>query len=575
MLSDVSVIERARDWLAQDPDPDTRQELEALIDANDLEGLGSRFAGPLGFGTAGLRGLMGAGPNRMNRVNVIKTTHALCRWVDARVENAKDRGICIARDARHKSDVFVNDAIEVALGAGFRIYVYSKPVPTPLLAFALRDLGAAAGVMITASHNPPEYNGYKVFWENGAQIIPPNDEGIASRIDGAPRVDEVPRTAVSEAKESGQLVSMDRCARKYVTVVAEATCKTESRRTIQVAHTALHGVAYPLFRFLMSRTGFCKVATVREQARPDPTFPTIAFPNPEETGAMDRVIELASRIDARLALANDPDGDRLAVAARHGDHFVQLSGNELGILLADDLLSRSEGQGTPLVVSTVVSSPMLGRIAEARGARWEQTLTGHKWIQNRALALEQEGLRYVFGYEEALGYAGHRAIRDKDGVSAAMLIVDLASRLEAEGRTLIDALEALFDEHGYHDDRQISRWYEGASAQDDMDRALAALRANPPRSIGGREVRATHDFLRRVRTTEDGEVTDSSFAESNLLRFDLGDGHAAMIRPSGTEPKVKYYLYANAPRGTELAEARRLTQESLERMSRDLGIGRA
>lgn len=569
----MNVIERARAWIAQDPDPDTRAELEALIDSNDQDALTARFSGPLTFGTAGLRGVMGAGPSRMNRVNVVRATHALCAWINRQVPDATTRGICIAHDARDKSHVFVRDAIEVALGSGLRVYQYSKPVPTPLLAFAVRELEAAGGVMITASHNPREYNGYKVFWENGAQIIPPHDIGIADLIDRAPGALDVPRVSIDEGKESGQLVSMDRCARKYVTVIAEATCKTESRRTIHVAHTALHGMAYPLFRFLMSRTGFCKVVPVREQALPDPKFPTVAFPNPEEDGAMDRVLELARAVDAPVALANDPDGDRLAVAARHHGELVTLSGNDVGLLLADDLLSRIEGPGTPLVVSTVVSSPMLGAIAESHGARWEQTLTGHKWIQNRSLELEREGYRYVFGYEEALGYAGHPAVRDKDGVSAAMLIVDLASRLVAEDRTLVDALEALWRRHGFHDDRQISKRYEGRDANRSMTLALDALRHDPPTTIGGRRVESMHDFERQIRWTPDGETEASSFPKTNLLVFDLGDHHQVMVRPSGTEPKVKYYLYASTPPGTDLAVAKKECAEILRRIAQDLGIG--
>ncbi|MEM7135014.1 MAG: phospho-sugar mutase [Myxococcota bacterium] len=568
----MSFIQRARAWIAQDPDPDTREELESLIAAHDEEALEARLSGALEFGTAGLRGIMGAGPNRMNRVNVMRTTYGFCEWLKAAVPESTERGICIAHDARLKSEVFAQDAIEVALGLGFRIYSYSRSVPTPLLAFAVLDKKAAGGVMITASHNPPDYNGYKVFWENGAQIIPPNDVAIAKRIHDSPPVDELPRVRAAVARSRGTLESMDRCARKYVRVVAESTCKTERRRTIQVSYTALHGVAEPLFRFLMSRTGFCKIASVREQARPDGTFPTVPFPNPEEPGAMDRVIALGSEVEAELALANDPDGDRLGVAIRHHGRFEMLSGNEIGILLADDLLRRNEAPGDPLVISTIVSSPMLGHVAKAHGARWEQTLTGHKWIQNRALELADEGYHYVFGYEEALGFAALPAVRDKDGVSAAMLIVDLASRLLAEERTLVDALEDLFRQHGFHGGRQHSRRYDGPTARTEMAQAMHALRTEPPTEIGGRQVLSMTDLERRVCWTPEGTHPMERFDQSDTLLFDLGDDHEVMVRPSGTEPKVKYYLYAKEPVTHDVATARERVDVTLDRIERDLGL---
>ena len=563
----MNVIEKAQTWIAQDPDPETQAELRRLIASEDRDALEARFGGMLEFGTAGLRGLLGAGPARMNRVNVIRVTHGFCAWLQEQVPEIATRGICVAHDARTKSDIFARDVIEVALGAGIPVHTYSTMVATPLLAFAVREIGSGGGVMITASHNPPEYNGYKVFWENGAQIIPPNDVGIANKIAIAPSADAIPRVSMEEGKERKLLRNLDRrCAFKYVHDVADAVRRTEQRRTIHIAYTALHGVAERLMRAVFSRTGFCKVTSVREQARPDPSFPTVDFPNPEEAGAMDRVLQLGKEVDADLALANDPDGDRLAVAVRHGGVFERLSGNEIGILLANDLLEAHADFDKPLVISTVVSSPMLGPVAKAHGARWEQTLTGHKWIQNRALELESEGYQFVFGYEEALGYAPLPIVRDKDGVSSALLIADLASRLKAEGRTLIDARNDLWRQHGVVEDRQIAVWFDGEDGAAKMAGRVRALRNDPPRTVAGLEIVSVRDLLRQVRWTPDGEKPDTSLPKADVLLFELHGGHRVMARPSGTEPKLKYYLYAQAEAGADFELGRQTATDLLDRM---------
>lgn len=566
----MSVIDKARAWIAQDPDPDTKREIEMLIARSDQTDLEARFAGSLEFGTAGLRGVLGAGSTRMNRVTVMRATSGLCAWLKQQVPNVATRGICIGRDARMQSDIFARDAIEVVLGAGIPVWAFSNVVPTPVLAFSVLELGAGGGVMITASHNPPEYNGYKVYWENGAQIIPPNDVGITREIELAPPANELPRISMAEGRERGLLRDVDRLVDAYVNLVASAVRQSDERCEVRVAYTALHGVAESTLRDVLSQAGFCDVQSVVEQAIPDGRFPTVAFPNPEEPGVMDRVLALGSDIHADLVVANDPDGDRLAVSVLRDGAFESLSGNDIGILLADDLLTRHAELDKPLVVSTVVSSPMLGLVAASHGARWEQTLTGHKWIQNRALELEREGYQYVFGYEEALGYAPLASIRDKDGISSALLITDLASRLKPRGQTLIDALESLWREHGIFQDMQLSRRFEGTDAQARMTEVVEDLRRKPPTEIGGRTVTSMIDLGRRVRWTSDGETPYERLAKSEVLIFELEGNHRAMVRPSGTEPKLKYYLYAYASARWGLAPAREQVAALLDRMAEDL-----
>ncbi|MDH3200855.1 MAG: phospho-sugar mutase [Myxococcales bacterium] len=567
----MSVIDRARAWIAQDPDPTTRRELEDLIASDDHAALEARFAGSLEFGTAGLRGVLGAGPTRMNRVTVMRTTSGLCAWLKRQVRNAGTRGICIGRDARMQSDVFAEDAIEVALGAGIPVWTFSNVVPTPVLAFSVLELGAGGGVMITASHNPPEYNGYKVYWENGAQIIPPNDLGVAREIELAPPANELPRMPMAEGRERGLLRNVDHLVSAYVDLVAGAARRPGERREVRVAYTALHGVAESTLRDILSRIRFCEVQSVVEQATPDGRFPTVAFPNPEEPGAMNAVLALGSAIDADLIIANDPDGDRLAVSVMHEGAFESLSGNDVGVLLAEDLLTGRADLHKPLVISTVVSSPMLGPVAASHGARWEQTLTGHKWIQNRALELEREGYQYVFGYEEALGYAPLSSIRDKDGISSALLIIDLASRLKSRGETLIDALESLWREHGVFQGMQLTRRFEGLHAGGQMAELVEDLRRKPPTEIGGHPVTTMIDLGRQVKWTRDGETPYEGLAKSEVLIFELDGGHRAMVRPSGTEPKLKWYLHAYASAGSGLAQARALTAAVLDRMAEEVG----
>lgn len=549
----MSIIEQARAWIAQDPDPETRAELEVMIASGERERLQARFTQGLHFGTAGIRGVLGAGPSRMNRVNAIRAAHGLCAWLKQCVPEATNRGLCVGRDARRKSDVFERDIVEVALGAGVMVRMFSREVPTPVLAFSVVQSGAAAGMMVTASHNPPDYNGCKVFWENGAQIIPPNDEGIARQIAAAPNADRVARLSVDEGRRRGLVRDLDPLIDAYVGRVLQLVAARGERRKVRVAYTALHGVAEPIVRAVMSRTDFCELHSVAAQAKPDPGFPTVAFPNPEEPGAMDRVLALGEEIDADLVLANDPDGDRLAVSVRHGDELEALSGDEVGLLLANDLLDRYDGRRPPLVVSTVVSSPMLGAIAASHGARWERTATGHKWIQNRALDLESEGYQMVFGYEEALGYAPIPDIRDKDGISAALAVADLASRLNARGQTLIDARNELWETHGVWIDHQRSIRFEGEDATERMASEVAALRSRPPSELGGQAVLSVRDLK-----------------GADLLMFELEGGHRAMIRPSGTEPKLKHYFHATHPGSSNLDEARGQTRALLARMEADL-----
>ncbi|MGW0331419.1 phospho-sugar mutase [Streptomyces sp. NPDC003011] len=545
------LIARANAWLAEDPDPETRAELAGLIDSGDVTELTARFSGTLQFGTAGLRGELGAGPLRMNRSVVIRAAAGLAAYLNAKGRH--DGLVVIGYDARHKSADFARDTAAVMTGAGLRAALLPRPLPTPVLAFAIRHLGAVAGVEVTASHNPPRDNGYKVYLGDGSQIVPPADAEIAAEIDAVTTLAGVPRPT------TGWDVLDDSVLDAYL-ARTDAVLAEGSPRTARTVYTAMHGVGKDTLLAAFARAGFPEPVLVAAQAEPDPDFPTVAFPNPEEPGAMDLAFATARETDPDLIIANDPDADRCAVAVRNprgggegaeggdGGDWRMLRGDEVGALLATHLVNRG-AQGT--FAESIVSSSLLGRIAEKAGLPHEETLTGFKWIAR------VEGLRY--GYEEALGYCvDPDGVRDKDGITAALLITELASVLKAENRTLLDLLDDLAVEHGLHATDQLSVRVEDLSVITD---AMRRLREHPPTRLAGLPVTRADDL---TRGTDRLPPTDG-------LRYTL-DGARVIVRPSGTEPKLKCYLEVVVPVATHagLPAAHAKAADLLTTIKRDL-----
>jgi phosphomannomutase len=533
------LIARARTWLAEDPDPETRDELAALLDAGDVTELTARFAGTLQFGTAGLRGELGAGPMRMNRAVVIRAAAGLAAYLHQ--QGSRDGLVVIGYDARHKSEAFARDTAAVMTGAGLRAAVLPRPLPTPVLAYAIRHLGAVAGVEVTASHNPPRDNGYKVYLGDGSQIVPPADAEIAAEIDAIRSLDDVPRP------DGGWEVLDDSVLDAYL-ARTDAVLSAGSARTARTVYTAMHGVGKDVLLAAFARAGFPEPVLVAEQAEPDPEFPTVAFPNPEEPGAMDLAFAKARETDPDLVIANDPDADRCAVAVRDGERWRMLRGDEVGALLAAHLVSRG-ARGT--FAESIVSSSLLGRIAEKAGLPYEETLTGFKWIAR------VDGLRY--GYEEALGYCvDPEGVRDKDGITAALLVTELASELKERGRTLLDLLDDLAVEHGLHATDQLSVRVEDLTV---IARAMERLRERPPTELAG---------LAIVRAEDLSKGTDR-LPPTDGLRYTL-DGARVVVRPSGTEPKLKCYLEVVVPVGSPagLPAAHTRAAELLAAVKRDL-----
>ncbi len=556
---DSQLVARARAWRAADPDPATAREVDSLLASGDAQALSDRFAERLRFGTAGLRGLLGAGPGRMNRLLVRQATAGLARHLLETVPDAARRGVVVARDARRMSDAFAADVAGVLAAHGVTAHVFADPVPTPLGAFALKRLGAAGAAVVTASHNPPEYNGYKVYAANGAQIVPPADEAIAARIEQAAAEGLVPCLSEADARARGLWRDVEGAVgSSYLDAVDGLVLHRGAGRDLGVVFTALHGVGAAWTLAALSRAGFRNVHPVAAQNQPDGAFPTVRFPNPEEPGALDLALSLAEETRADLLLANDPDADRLAAGARDlAGRMRTFSGNELGALLGHYLLTQRRVV-RPLVLTTIVSSSQLGAIARDLGARYAETLTGFKWIENRALELEAaEGLTTVFGYEEALGYSVGDVVRDKDGISAAVVFADLAGWCRSRGVTPWDYLEEVQRAHGLFLSAQRSVTLAGRDGAERIEAILAGFRERPPAAVGGLAVRGRRDYLRGVLVRDGGEEP-LGLPASNVLAFELDGGSRVTLRPSGTEPKVKYYFElreAPAP-GEELAVAR-------------------
>ncbi|HEX5086519.1 MAG TPA: phospho-sugar mutase [Nocardioides sp.] len=510
------LLERARAWAAEDPDDSTRAELQQII--ADVDGgadpsdLADRFAGNLEFGTAGLRGALGAGPNRMNRVVVIRAAAGLAAYLQ---EQGETGPVVVGFDARHRSDDFARDTAEVMSGAGFKVWLMPRPLPTPVLAFAIRELGCSAGVMVTASHNPPQDNGYKVYLGDGSQIVPPADAAIAAKIDAVGPLAGVPRGA-------GGTVLGEHLIDRYLDTIAELA--EDGPRDLELVYTPLHGVGGTSVLQVLETAGFPAPRVVEQQEQPDPDFPTVAFPNPEEPGAMDLATALAEEHRADLVVANDPDADRCAAAVPTGHGWRMLRGDEVGALLAHHLMSRGR---TGTWATSIVSSSLLGKMAAAAGQPYVETLTGFKWI-GRVPGL-------AFGYEEALGYCcDPDHVKDKDGVSALLLLCELAAECKAAGRSLVDVLDDLAVEHGLHATDQVSVRVADLSL---ITAAMERLRATPPAELGGLAVEQVDDLA----------LGSADLPPTDGLRFRLADCARVVVRPSGTEPKLKCYLEVVVP----------------------------
>lgn len=568
------IKKRAEAYIRQEKDADFRSEVEELLKKGDMNELTERFYQSLEFGTGGLRGIIGGGTNRMNTLMIHKATQGLANYCIKAMSDKASKGelkAAIAYDSRRYSDVFAEAAACIFAANGFTVYLFTGLRPTPELSYIVRKYGCTTGVVVTASHNPPQYNGYKAYWSDGAQVTPPHDKGI---IDEVNKVESVRMISKDEAVKQGKIILVDsEVDEKYWTMCKNQLFRPalikEKAKEVRVVYTPLHGTGAMHVEKVLGDLGLT-VITVPEQRSPDGNFPTVEKPNPEEAPALKMAIELAKKEKADAVMATDPDADRFGSAVPDSEgNWVLINGNQMGVLLADYIIvSRKELNKmpqNPALIRSIVTSPMVDYIAKANGVHVDECLTGFKWIASVMNGYdEKKNYNYIFGFEESYGYNVETEVRDKDGVSAAAMCAEMTLYWRSQGKSLLERLEELYKTYGYFEDRSISKTFLGASGGETMKKIMAKLRAEGLKTLGGKKVVKIRDIGESVAyNPENPNAREKlSFPSSNVLQFFLEDGTIVSARPSGTEPKIKFYINAVILNAPALNEAKK-TAEAL------------
>lgn len=529
-------------WLnSEHVDEATKAELKSL-EGNEAE-IEDRFYKTLEFGTAGLRGKLGAGTNRMNVYNIGKVTQGIADFIKEQGQDYMDRGVAIAYDCRHHSDTFSKLAALILAANGIKAYWFESLRPTPELSYTIRQLNTASGIIITASHNPRDYNGYKVYWEDGAQVLSNIADGMLEKIDKVDMFTDVKQMDEQEAIDKGLLTVLgDEMDQRYLDMVDGLKIRDEGiAKDINVVYTPLHGTGAVMVPRILERRGFNNVTLVKEQMIADPDFTTVGYPNPEDTKAFAYAERLGKEVEAELLLATDPDADRIAIEVMGKDgEYVAFNGNQTGAVLINYLVSSMADLGTLPEKAAIVKSIVTGDLGKAIGEKYGVTmfeaLTGFKNICGRIPFLEDKGYEYIFGYEESIGYTTGKTVRDKDAVSSTMLLVEAAAYYKSQGKTLLDVLNDIFEEFGYYREKQISLVLEGIEGQERIGRMMSTYRTEYLETVNGYKLVEAIDY-------KDGY---KDIPASNVLRYYLEDGSWYAVRPSGTEPKIKLYLYTKA-----------------------------
>jgi phosphoglucomutase len=568
------ITARAQDYIAHETDPSFSDEVKALLQKGDWKELEDRFYRDLEFGTGGLRGVIGGGFNRMNTLVVTRATQGLSDYLREQFPD-KPLSACIAYDSRRKSKEFSLATALVFAANGIKAYLFSSLRPTPELSYAIRILGADTGVVVTASHNPPQYNGYKAYWNDGSQVVPPHDSGIIEKV---LKVRTVKLIAESEARARGLLIDIDKeIDDAYVAMVKSHLMRpglfAQLGKSVSIVYTPLHGTGAMLFERIMGDLGL-NVLTVPEQREPDGEFPTVSYPNPEESAALAMAIALGKKTRADVVMATDPDADRLGIAVPDGaGGFALVTGNQLGTLHLDYIALTLKELGKmpprPAAIRTVVTTEFQKAIAEKNGIASFECLTGFKWIADLMRRFEREQYDFVYATEESYGHLIENEVRDKDGISAAALTAEMTLYWRSRGKSLLDRLEDLYREYGYYEEKGLSFYFEGEQGMQIMKGIMDSYRREPPRQFGGLAVTRTRDIQTGIEQDKNGKQNKVDLPQSDVIQWRLEDGTLLTVRPSGTEPKIKYYVLCHS-QGDELSVSRERTQKKIALIEADI-----
>jgi len=543
--------EKAESWLSSNIDNTTKEQIRGLLASSNEDELTESFYKSLEFGTGGLRGIMGVGSNRMNKYTVGMATQGLANHLK-KAFPSEEISVAVSHDSRNNSRYFAETVTNIFSANGIKVYFFEALRPTPELSFAIRHFGCKSGVMLTASHNPKEYNGYKAYWDDGAQVMPPHDQSIIDEVNAIASFDDI-KFAKNEANIQMIGQEVDELYLKTIVDLGLSPESVTANHDIKIVYSSIHGTGTTMVPAALRRIGFTNVTEVAEQAEPDGDFPTVVYPNPEEAEAMKMAFAKANEIGADLAMATDPDADRVGIAIRNAVGELQLvSGNQTGVMIIHYLLTRWKESGmltgTEFVINTIVTTDLIDRIAESFEVENSNTLTGFKHIAK--LIREFEGKKkFIGGGEESYGYMIGDKVRDKDAVASCVIIAEMAAYAKSKGMSLYDTLIDIYLEHGLYKESLISITKKGMSGAEEIQQMMAALRANPPKAINGSKVKIMHDYASSLSTMSDGTTTPIDLPSSNVLQFLTEDGSKISARPSGTEPKIKFYFSVNAPLG--------------------------
>jgi phosphoglucomutase len=549
-MIEPAIQQKINSWLSGNYDEATKTEINGLLERNEHESLSDAFYKDLEFGTGGLRGIMGAGSNRMNRYTLGMATQGLCNYLKQNFPGERVK-VAIAHDSRNNSPEFARIAADIFSANDIEVYLFQALRPTPQLSFAIRHLGCQSGVVVTASHNPKEYNGYKVYWNDGAQVTAPHDKNIIAEVNKITSIDEVK----FEPKPNNIHLLGPEMDEAYITKVLGLSVSHEAIRRqhdLKIVYTPLHGTGITLVPEVLKRFGFSNVTIVDEQAEPNGNFPTVVYPNPEEKEAMTLALNKAIEIDADLVMATDPDSDRVGIAVRNlKGEFVLLNGNQTGALLINYLLQawQKAGQltGKEFIVKTIVTTDLIIDIAESYGVKHYETLTGFKYIAEKIREVEGKEV-YIGGGEESYGYMIGDFVRDKDGISACALIAEMAAVAKDNGQSLFEMMVEMYEKYNFYKEELVSFTKKGQRGAEEIQQMMADMRANPPQTIAGSKVVEISDFkLSARRNLVSGEISQLGLESSNVLQYMTEDGSKISARPSGTEPKIKFYISVNEP----------------------------